>query len=77
MGHAPQTLVFDRVVIADNGRSSTLTAEAFIALPLPERIRHILGRSAQFFNGAVLVERHHALRSLQQLLGAAAARPSR
>jgi hypothetical protein len=77
MGLARDVLIFDRVVVADNGTSSTLTAEAFVALPLPERIRHILGRSAQFFNGAVPIERHHALRSLQQMLSATATRPTR
>jgi hypothetical protein len=58
--------VFDRVLLArEDGGRTMCTAEEFLAMPLDERIRHILRRDLQFYLGEVPVDRGAALRSLR------------
>lgn len=62
-----EPLVFDRVVVVlADGRRRTYSAHEFIALPLHERIQHVLERNIQFFRGDAAVDRNGALRSLAQ-----------
>jgi hypothetical protein len=59
-------IAFDRVVIANaHGPPIVYSAEEFFALPLHERIEHVLKRDVTFFRGTVEVDRASALRSLR------------
>ena len=56
---------FDRVEVKDSdGTVKLLTKAAFLALPLNERISHILKGSLKFFNGRSPVPEKDALREL-------------
>jgi len=57
---------FDRVVVVVEGQRRELSAAAFLKLPLPERIKHVLGRSIEFYLGPRSVERGDALKSMNQ-----------
>jgi hypothetical protein len=59
-------LAFDRVFVETTQGREQLTVERFLALPLPVRVRHILSRSIQFFDGPVPVEQKLALASLRR-----------
>lgn len=59
------TINFDRVVIFDAGRREIYSAEQFLGLPLDRRIKHILSRDIEFFDGDAKVDRADALRSLR------------
>ena len=62
-----KALVFDRVTIAsDDGTRRSYSAQEFLALPLHERVRYILGRDVAFFLGSIPVERGTALRALRE-----------
>ena len=58
---------FDRVVVKHEGRATptSYTVPEFMALPLAERIRYILGRQVSFFLGSVPVDPKIALASLR------------
>lgn len=58
------TVPFDRVIVSSAGRSHELTLAEFMALPLPQRIRHILARDVSFYEGDRPIERGEALRRL-------------
>jgi hypothetical protein len=59
-------VAFDRVVIGGpHGVRSEYSVEEFFALPLHERIEHVLKRDIAFFRGSVEVDRASALRSLR------------
>ncbi len=55
---------FDRIVLLRDGGRDSLTVEQFFALPLHERIRFILQRQIEFFDGPIMVDRGEALRAL-------------
>lgn len=57
---------FDRVVVVAEGQRRELSAAAFLKLPLPERIKHVLGRTVEFYLGSRTVERGEALKSMNQ-----------
>lgn len=60
------TIVFDRVVIRHGtGWRETYSIEEFLALPLDARIKYILSRDIEFFQGDMRVDRADALRSLR------------
>jgi len=61
--------VFDRVVIVVDGRSVSFTADQFLALPLADRIRYILGKQCTFYRGATPVDTKVALASLRGTQG--------
>jgi hypothetical protein len=61
------TSPFDRVVIHDGTQERTFTVSEFLALPLPERIRYILGRQLAFFRGRESVEVNEALRLMREM----------
>jgi hypothetical protein len=59
--------VFDRVILArEDGERFVYTPEEFMAMPLHERIRHILGREVEFYLGEEPIDRGIALRALRQ-----------
>ena len=58
-------LPFDRVVLSDEGGRLELTVEQFLELPLDKRIRYVLSRDIEFFQGTARVERRLALASLR------------
>jgi len=59
-------LLFDRVIVSDDGSDRELSVSEFLAIALPERIRLILGRNVVFYLGRAPVELAAALRSLRQ-----------
>jgi hypothetical protein len=59
-----EDLPFDAVVLNQGGKQSQLSAEAFLRLPLPERVRLILGRHVEFLKREEVVDRGVALKSL-------------
>lgn len=65
---APERGTFDRVVIvgAAAGTRQSYSAEEFLALPLAQRIQHILAREVEFFQGQIKLERGDALKSLRR-----------
>lgn len=56
---------FDRVIVRDNGDPKEYSVDAFMALPLYQRVAYILERKIEFFVGERAVERAMALRSLR------------
>ena len=60
-------LPFDRVVVTANGRRHELSADAFMKLPLHQRVTYILHRYVEFFSGSTPVLRRDALQSLRRL----------
>jgi len=65
LGLTPTTK-FDRVVIEDARGRRELTKAAFLALPLTERIRCVIERTAKFYDGPNEVDRHEALNGLRR-----------
>lgn len=57
---------FDRIVIEDARGRRELTKAAFLALPLTERIRCVIERTAKFYDGPTEVDRHEALNGLRR-----------
>jgi len=58
---------FDRVVLVDGfGMRRSISRGQFLALPLHERIQHILTRDIKFYHGEVPVDRSEALKSLRR-----------
>jgi hypothetical protein len=66
-------LPFDRVSIRQGSLWVQLTVEAFLGLPLSERIRLVLSRSIEFYDGDKQVERGSALASLREAAASPAA----
>ncbi len=58
-------LPFNRVVLTEGGTRQELSAERFVALPLDRKIKYILSRSVEFFNGTTAVDRKTALAHLR------------
>ena len=56
---------FNRVIVRADAGPMELSVGAFLALPLPERIRHILHGSVEFYRGDLPVDRGLALRALR------------
>jgi hypothetical protein len=57
---------FDTVIVTQGAEQSRLSAEAFVRLPLSERIRLILGRQVEFLKRGQSVESGLALKSLME-----------
>jgi hypothetical protein len=56
---------FDRVVLVEAGRRRDVSMSEFLAMPLDERIRAILKRAIEFYDGAQAVDRQSALNFLR------------
>ena len=61
-------LPFDQVIVRAGDRVMGYTIEAFLQLPLPERIRFVLEQSLEFRRGGQAVDRALALRSLREAM---------
>ncbi len=62
---ASRDVPFDRVVVKDDGVRNEYSVDAFLALPLYQRVAYILERKIEFFAGERMVDRANALRSLR------------
>ena len=60
----PPECPFDTVVVRDGAVRRELTLDAFLRLPLPQRIGYILGRTLEFHVRGRPVDRAEALRWL-------------
>jgi hypothetical protein len=60
-------LPFDRVTVRNGASASgeSLSVEAFLALPLPTRLRAIFEQRVEFFRNGEPVELQEALRALR------------
>jgi len=65
-------LSFNRVVIFRDGSSQEMTVEGFLALPLPERVRCILGKQILFFCDSAPIHPRQAFAELRVAKSAAA-----
>ena len=54
------------MIVNDGGAEHVFSVPEFMALPIHERVRLVLGRRLEFFRGEVLVERSVALKSLRE-----------
>jgi hypothetical protein len=59
-------LPFDRVVLLEGGERRPMRLEDFLAIPLPDKIRHILARTVEFYAGRTPVDRRIALAALRE-----------
>ena len=66
-------LPFNRIVINELNQRSEITLQEFQAMPVSERIRHILGRTLEFYLNNAPVDRNLALKSIQARQVSAAA----
>lgn len=57
---------FDRVVIVDDHGQRELTKGEFLGLPLSQRIRCVIERTATFYDGTREVDRHAAINGLRR-----------
>lgn len=60
-----EVILFDTIVVKSNDGHRLLSLNAFLDLPLNERIVYILQRQVEFFADGRPVEREVALRSLR------------
>ena len=65
--------VFDVVVLESGGRRQTLNASEFFGLPLSERIRHVIERTATFLKDGCEIDRQTALARLRAIRASKAA----
>ena len=56
---------FNRVVLNTGTSSVEMTPDAFMGMPLHDRIRYILAGGVDFFDGAAKINRAAALRALR------------
>jgi|HubBroStandDraft_6_1064221.scaffolds.fasta_scaffold927056_2 hypothetical protein len=61
-----RALPFDHVVITEAGVARRMNLADFLEMPLPGKIRHVLSRTIEFYDGATLVDRKVALASLRE-----------
>jgi hypothetical protein len=59
-------LPFDRVVLIEGTTRRAMPLDRFLAIPLPDKIRHILARTVEFYMGRTPVDRRVALASLRE-----------
>jgi hypothetical protein len=56
---------FDRIVLVEGGRRRELSVREFLAMPLDVRIRAILQRAVEFYDGEHEIDRQSALKFLR------------
>jgi hypothetical protein len=61
------SLPFDRILFVGEGGDRQLTIEAFLALPVSERVKHLLAKDICFLRGDLEVDRRLCLRALMRL----------
>ncbi len=59
--------LFDRVLLQRDGSWQPVTVDAFFALPLSERIRHVIERTVAFQLRGAEVDQKEALAALRRL----------
>jgi hypothetical protein len=64
----PDRLAFDRVEVTTGTQVSILAPDAFLALPVDERIRLNMERRLRFLRGDVVVPPPEAMRSLMRAM---------
>ncbi|MFT3925281.1 MAG: hypothetical protein QM778_22275 [Myxococcales bacterium] len=57
---------FDRVELSSPEGSRTLSVQQFCDMPLADRLRAVLERRVNFFQGSTLVESREALKALRE-----------
>ena len=65
------TLPFDRIMLRDGGDTERLDLDDFLAMPVHQRIRMLLGERLVFFSGNEPVDRRRALAALRNVTIAA------
>jgi hypothetical protein len=65
--HPPVPMPFDVVVVSDGSIRRNLSPEEFFALPLAERIQHVVQQRAAFFASGQPVEAKVALAQIRKL----------
>lgn len=65
-------VLFDRVLLLRDGRHEVLTVDEFFALPLSQRIRHVIERTVTFKLGPTEVDHREALAALRRMRASAA-----
>jgi hypothetical protein len=56
---------FDRIVLVEGGHRRDITVPDFLAMPLDVRIRAILKRAVEFYDGKQEIDRQTALNFLR------------
>ena len=64
---APSPMPFDVVVLAVSGGERNLSPDEFFALPLAERIEHVVKQRASFFASGQRVDAKTALAQIRRL----------
>lgn len=59
-------VLFERVIITEGEVKKTLTYAQFMALPLHQRVQHLMDRAIAFYTGAMEIDRRVVLRSLMK-----------
>ena len=59
-------VLFERVIITEGDVKKTLTYEQFMALPLHQRVQHLMDRAIAFYTGVTEIDRRVVLRSLMK-----------
>lgn len=65
-------LLFDRVLLKQDGNWVELTVDEFFELPLSHRIRHVIERTVAFKLRGVEVDQREALAALRRMRASAA-----
>jgi hypothetical protein len=57
---------FDRVLVPQpNGQKQSYTHDEFMALPVDDRVRVILARTATFYRGEIVIDQTEALKGIR------------
>jgi hypothetical protein len=67
------TLPFDEVFLEVEGKQKRISVAVFFALPLSDRVRHVIERRVTFWAGGVLLEQKEALAAIRRYRAAVAA----
>ena len=57
---------FERVVLEAEGQRVTYTFDAFLQLPLHQRVQYLMDRTTEFYDGDDLLDRRVVLRALMK-----------
>jgi hypothetical protein len=60
-------LPFDRVVFLGNGQAREFSVQEFLALPMHQRVVHLLSRELAFYRGPTQIDRSTALKQLRSI----------
>jgi hypothetical protein len=64
---AAESLPFDQVVVTEGGERRVLSPPEFFALPLAQRIGHVIAERAVFYAGAAQVDARTVLVQMRHL----------